>query len=33
MAVTILSRGALAFVAKDVYRKMDEAQEQLFAYF
>ena len=33
MAVTILSRGALAFAAKDLYKKLDEAQEKLFAYF
>lgn len=33
MAVVILSRGALAFAAKDLYKKLDEAQEKLFAYF
>ncbi|OOF60827.1 hypothetical protein D3M79_10410 [Rodentibacter pneumotropicus] len=33
MATIILSRGALAFAAKDLYKKMDEAQEKLFAYF
>lgn len=33
MATVILSRGALAFAAKDLYKKMDEAQEKLFAYF
>lgn len=33
MAAIILSRGALSFCAKDVYHKLDNAQEQLFAYF
>lgn len=33
MAAIILSRGALSLCAKDVYHKLDNAQEQLFAYF